>query len=66
MTHHTSRKKFFGKLLGVAAAATVAPKLFANSVPGASPASTPARSPSTGRAFELRHDARAVVRRDTV
>jgi hypothetical protein len=64
VTHNSSRKQFFGKLLGAIAASTVVTKAVAK--PAAGDVGTTATvRPSSGR-FELRHDARAVARRDSV
>jgi hypothetical protein len=65
VTHNPSRKQFFGKLLGAVATATVLPKVIANSS-SAPAANRPASSSNATRAFEIRTDARAVARRDTV
>jgi hypothetical protein len=62
VTHTSSRKYFFAKLLGVVAAASALPKLFAQTRSPAPSASTAAKS--SGAAFQIRHDARAVSRRD--
>jgi hypothetical protein len=64
VTHTSSRKQFFGKLLGVVAATSFLPKLFAKSaaLSGAAPMEGVA---AAKRSFELRHDARAVARRDS-
>ena len=63
MTHNSTRKKFFAKLLGVVAAASVAPKVLAGSVSASE--KTPAMgNDGASRRFKLRPDARAVARRD--
>jgi hypothetical protein len=62
VTHNSSRKHFFAKLLGVVAATSVFPKLFAQT-PSPTPSASTA-SKSSGAAFQIRHDARAVARRD--
>jgi len=62
VTHNSSRKQFFAKLLGVVAATSVTTKLVANSP---SPAPTAQNSASSNRGagrFEIRNDARAVSR----
>jgi hypothetical protein len=63
VTHNPSRKQFFAKLLGAAAAASVLPKSIAKSASAA--AATVASSSSSNRAFEFRPDARAVARRES-
>ena len=65
MTHNPSRKHFFAKLLGVVGAASVLPKVFAkpDSSGGGTPAGLPRGASSVPR-FEVRHDTRAVARRD--
>jgi hypothetical protein len=62
VTQQPSRKQFFAKLLGAAAASGVASKALANP-------STPAVSASAagrGRKIEVRGDARSVARRDMI
>jgi hypothetical protein len=66
VTHNSSRKHFFAKLLGVVAATSVFPKLFAKTAPRAASAVFPPTPGSRNRAFEIRHDPRAVARRETV
>jgi hypothetical protein len=61
VTHNSTRKQFFAKLLGAVSMSALLPKLFGKS---AAAGSTAVSSGSTARAFELRHDARAVARRD--
>lgn len=62
MNQSSSRKQFFAKLLGAAAAASVLPKALAN--PGdASPTHQPAVK---GGKLQLRAEARAVARRDMI
>ena len=62
MTYNSTRKQFFAKLLGVVGASSVLPKLGAKS---ASPVEEPTASkPVTG--FQIRHDLRAVARRDVI
>jgi hypothetical protein len=65
VTYNTTRKHFLAKLLGVGVATGMLAKLFAKS---ASPAETPARSRASKQkvAFEIRHDTRAVARRDVI
>ncbi|MDO8543490.1 MAG: hypothetical protein Q7S40_23875 [Opitutaceae bacterium] len=64
MTHDPSRKHFFARLLGFAAAGSVLPTLFAKSTPAITPANS--ALPSSGK-LRIRPDARAVARRaDTV
>jgi hypothetical protein len=65
VTHNPSRKQFFAKLLGVVAAASVPSKMSAKSASAAGATSSTAPDASTCR-FEIRHDARAVARRDQV
>ncbi len=65
VTHNPSRKQFVAKLLGVSAAIGVAPQLLAKTDSTGSAAAAKSAS-STARKFELRHDARAVARRDTI
>jgi hypothetical protein len=66
VTHHSSRKQFFAKLLGVAAAMIVFPKVIARSVLGAKAAPPSPSAPiAAGPAlFKLQADVRAVPRRD--
>jgi hypothetical protein len=64
VTHNSTRKQFFSKLLGVVAGAGVLPKLFAKSTSSNLVSSTSAVSKPAGSPFEIRHDARAVARRD--
>ncbi|MDP3071571.1 MAG: hypothetical protein Q8N18_14875 [Opitutaceae bacterium] len=62
MNQPSSRKQFFAKLLGAAAASAALPGAMASS-PGAAVAAAPGRS---ARKIEIRADARAVARRDMV
>jgi hypothetical protein len=65
VTYNSSRKQFFAKLLGVGGATGALSKLVANS--GSSPAAPRAsRATKSAAAFEIRHDARAVSRRDVI
>jgi hypothetical protein len=66
VTHNSSRKHFFAKLLGVVAAAGVIPKLAAKTPPSVSPVKSAAASNGVSGRFELRHDSRAVARGDQV
>jgi hypothetical protein len=59
VSHDPSRKQFFAKLLGLIAAAGVAPKLLARS--SSTPAAESVRS--APMPFQLRPEARAVSRR---
>jgi hypothetical protein len=64
VTHNSTRKHFFAKLLGVVAAASVVPKLLAKSTVSAATRS-PAGAGKTGAsAIEFHRDSRAVARRD--
>jgi hypothetical protein len=64
VTHNSSRKQFFAKLLGVVAASSVTTKLTAKSASPLSPAQIPAASSGVSGRFEIRHDGRAVARAD--
>jgi len=64
VTHHPSRKQFFAKLLGVVGATSVLPALLAKS--GSDTTQPVKRSSKPSRGFEVRHDSRAVARRDTL
>ncbi|MBL9202038.1 MAG: hypothetical protein JNL39_16120 [Opitutaceae bacterium] len=57
MIQTPSRKQFFAKLLGAAAAASVLPKALANT-------QVSARGARPARAIVVRGDSRAVARRD--
>jgi hypothetical protein len=63
VTHNPTRKKFFAKLLGVVAAASVAPRILAESDDATESQRATGKNRATRR-FELRPDARAVARRD--
>jgi hypothetical protein len=68
VTHHPSRKQFFAKLFGAAAALGVFPKLFAKSAARVTTPNEPVLSSANGRAPEamflkVRPDTRAVARR---
>jgi hypothetical protein len=63
VSHNSSRKQFFGKLVGVVAASAVLPKLAAKSV--TAPIAATATPSNSVPAFTIRRDARVVVRRDT-
>jgi hypothetical protein len=65
VTHNPSRKQFFAKLLGVVATASLLPKALAQSA-DAPVAGTPGASAKSSHRFEIRTDARAVARRDTI
>jgi hypothetical protein len=65
VTHNPSRKQFFGKLLGAVTTASVLPKVLANSA-AAPVAAAASPSPKAPRVFQIRADARAVARRDSV
>jgi hypothetical protein len=60
----SSRKHFFAKLLGAAAAASALPKAFAT--PSEPAVSSPSAPAANSRKFEIRGDARAVARRDMI
>jgi hypothetical protein len=64
VTHHPSRKHFLAKLLGAVAAAGVIPKVAAKAASAGSAASNPPSD--SARTLVVRHDARAIARRDTV
>jgi hypothetical protein len=65
VNHNPTRKQFFSKLVGVVAAAGAGSKLAAEtSEPASAPPVKPARTARS--AFELRHDGRAVARRDSI
>ncbi|WP_414663821.1 hypothetical protein [Horticoccus sp. 23ND18S-11] len=66
MTHNSTRKHFFAKLLGVVAATSMLPKLFSQSVSAAATGTSGAAASTPAPQFKLRHDARAVARRDSV
>lgn len=57
VSHDSSRKQFFAKLLGAAAAMSVAPKLLAKSAPSAATPAVPALP------VVVRSEVRAVARR---
>jgi len=57
VSHDPTRKHFFAKLIGLIAAAGLAPRLLAKN-----PA-LPAAKPAAARGFELRPETRAVARR---
>jgi hypothetical protein len=60
----SSRKHFFAKLLGAAAAASALPKALATP---SEAAVSPSPAPAAGtRKIEIRGDARAVARRDMI
>jgi hypothetical protein len=64
VSHVSTRKQFFAKLAGMAAAASVLPKLFAKSAPALSPSHGPATRPVAPAApVALRPETRAVARR---
>jgi hypothetical protein len=64
VTHNPSRKQFVARLLGVVAAASVLPRLRVKPAEaGTTEATSSAKAP---RGFEIRHDARAIARRDTL
>jgi hypothetical protein len=62
----STRKQFFSKLLGVVAATNVLPRIFAKSAASKSLPSPAAALKSPAGAFEIRHDTRAVARRDVL
>jgi hypothetical protein len=66
VTHNSSRKHFFAKLLGVVAATSVTTKLVANSASPAPTAQNPAASSGGSGRFEIRNDVRAVSRSEQV
>jgi hypothetical protein len=66
VTHNSSRKHFFAKLLGVVAATSVIPKLAAKSASTVSTAQDSTSSSRVAGRFEIRHDTRAVARGDQV
>jgi hypothetical protein len=57
----SSRKQFFAKLLGAAAAASVLPKAIAKPADAA-----PAGQPGRAAKIEIRGETRAVARRDMI
>jgi hypothetical protein len=62
VTHNPSRKEFFAKLTGLAAAFTLLPRLFTKN----SGTATPVAQPRVERtSFAVRADDRAVARCDT-
>jgi hypothetical protein len=63
VTHNSTRKQFFARLLGVVAVTSVFPKLFGRTV---SSAAAPSTSSTAAVPFEIRHDGRAVARRDVI
>jgi hypothetical protein len=66
VTHNSTRKQFFAKLLGVVAATSVFPKLFANPVARTPSASAEPAGSSANTGFAVRHDRRTIARRDIV
>jgi len=60
VTHNPSRKEFFAKVFGVAAAAAVVPKLLVK--PFSNPAPEPDARPASGPVV-VRPETRAVARR---
>jgi hypothetical protein len=64
VTHHSSRKQFFAKLLGVVGATSVLPALLAKPESDTTPPAT--RTSKRSRGLEVRHDSRAVARRDSL
>jgi hypothetical protein len=65
VTYNSTRKQFFAKLLGVGATTGVLTKLSAKSA--SSPAARPTVDATRPKpAFEIRHDTRAVARRDVL
>jgi hypothetical protein len=62
--HNSTRKQFFAKLLGVVAATSFLPKVFAKS-PRIAGAAVNGQAAGK-RSFEVRGDARAVARRDSI
>lgn len=61
VSHDPSRKQFFAKLLGTAAALSVAPQLMAKS---SGTATAAAGAPAPASPLSIRPDVRAVARRD--
>jgi hypothetical protein len=59
VSHDPSRKKFLARLLGLFAASSIVPKMFAKSLP----TSAPAISAETKPEFQLRSVPRTVARR---
>lgn len=59
VSYDPSRKSFLGKLIGLLAVAGVAPRLLTKAPAGPQAAAEPA-----ARSVTLRHDARAVARRE--
>ncbi|WP_148218186.1 hypothetical protein [Opitutus terrae] len=59
MSHDPSRKTFLAKLIGIAAVASLAPRLFAKRAAAAADASTPVKAAG----FTLQRESRAVARR---
>ena len=64
VTYNSTRKQFFAKLLGVVGAASVLPALGAKSSLSATAGGKPTGRRPAGSSFEIRHDQRAVARRD--
>lgn len=61
VSHDPSRKNFLAKLLGLAAVAGIAPRLFAKSASSViAPGATPSAAP---KSFTLQSESRAVSRR---
>jgi hypothetical protein len=58
VSHDPSRKSFLGKLVGFAALASLAPRVFAKTV-----VTSPAAQPASSTSFKLSPDSRAVARR---
>jgi hypothetical protein len=65
VTHNSTRKRFFAKLLGAGVASVTLPKLLAKPAFSTTALPAPGESKSVA-AFEIRHDARAVSRRDVI
>ena len=64
MTYNSTRKQFFAKLLGVVGTASVLPTLGAKTSSSAIVPGKPEGLRPAGASFEIRHDQRAVARRD--
>ena len=66
MTYNPTLKQFVAKLLGVGAAASALPKLFAKSASSNTAALSSTGAQKARSVVEIRHDTRAVARRDVV
>jgi hypothetical protein len=64
VTYNTTRKHFFAKLLGVVGTASVLPALGAKTSSPTTTSPKPEGRMPAESSFEIRHDQRAVARRD--